>query len=666
MFLEPVEVFARSDTSRVKPSKVTNTRVSNSRSSRSRVQRSRASNARVKKRTSSRARKENRVRRQNTRLSLEARWKRLPVKQKIKLYHSMVRTMAVLELSRRQRSTKTSSLYPFWQLFIAQAYAQAPFSEKCFFGGHVLSGCRWGAARRDSSKRCTLTGEYGAILNGIKCNSEIFPTAPCVQDFRDVGGTRRKTYSTTQACAYADAQLIADQLKNSGSLDLDAITPEQKNAVFWDQIIPGDLWASGNPEDWIEQRDQLIKDTLGGNDAMTRYNVALLNATDGNIVERLEDVEAACRLNHVQNPFEQKHCDVFINDFNVLKEAKEQRNCFKFHKLPGEHFCQVRTTTGVRDDATHKYRVVRLEKSGDDEQSRLKAVVYQSESGPAGDYCLDSSFTAHDKHVDNTQLTNFSNLTYPSQKEPGLACNRGQSHSASFTYQGHEIEIKKEHGPSNRCLFDDDIDDIDRDLGNDQTDLFFPGIANDENNNIYKTALEEYNNTKDQGENKDKCIEPYHVALHEAGLLFYKACPNPSSRDNLVARDPNKQSSEYDVFKPLSSWLAFLSYKDFETFSIFPSTNKETAKPINFIIPNCSDDSACRKNLTFMDYWCGIGNAPSADGTECTSPDSPAGEGEGSNTWTTGLANELRHCSEATQAPPARRRAGGATDGLRQ
>ena len=144
VFLEPVEVFARSDTSRVKPSKVTNTRVSNSRSSRSRVQRSRASNARVKKRTSSRARKENRARRQNTRVSLEARWKRLPVKQKIKLYHSMVRTMAVLELSRRQRSTKTSSLYPFWQLFIAQAYAQAPFSEKCFFGGHVLSGCRWG------------------------------------------------------------------------------------------------------------------------------------------------------------------------------------------------------------------------------------------------------------------------------------------------------------------------------------------------------------------------------------------------------------------------------------------------------------------------------------------------------------------------------------------
>ena len=230
-------------------------------------------------------------------------------------------------------------------------------------------------------------------------------------------------------------------------------------------------------------------------------------------------------------PFEQKHCDVFINDFKAVKRsAKEQRNCFKFHELPGEHFCQVRTTTGVRDDATHKYRVVRLEKSGDDEQSRLKAVVYQSESGPAGDYCLDSSFTAHDKHVDNTQLTNFSNLTYPSQKEPGLACNRGQSHSASFTYQGHEIEIKKEHGPSNRCLFDDDIDDIDRDLGNDQTDLFFPGIANDENNNIYKTALEEYNNTKDQGENKDKCIEPYHVALHEAGLLFYKACPNPSSR----------------------------------------------------------------------------------------------------------------------------------------
>ena len=255
VFLEPVEVFARSDASRVKSSKVTNTRVSNARSSRSRVQRSRASNARVKKRTSSRARKENRARRQNTRLSLEARWKRLPVKQKIKLYHSMVRTMAVLELSRRQRSTKTSSLYPFWQLFIAQAYAQARERGTCFLGGHIVPNCNWRQAKQDHG--CDLGDN-----KGIRCDGNIFPTAPCVTDFSHVSRNIRSTYSTTQACAYADAQLIARQLSTSGSLNFDGITEAQKREVVEDQLNNDNLnlWNSPNPDTWIEKRDELIKE----------------------------------------------------------------------------------------------------------------------------------------------------------------------------------------------------------------------------------------------------------------------------------------------------------------------------------------------------------------------------------------------------------------------
>ncbi len=658
MFLEPVEVFARSDAtaSRLKPSKVTNTRVSNSRSSRSRVQRSRASNTRVKKRTSSRARKENRARRQNTRVSLEARWKRLPVKQKIKLYHSMVRTMAVLELSRRQRSTKTSSLYPFWQLFIAQAYAQnSPVA--CFLGGYTVRGCRrgdWNAARNISGRRCDLNGN--GTNNGITCNPEIFPTAPCVYDLREARETVSRNYSTTQACAYADAQLIAQKLRDG------SISPEQKRTVVEEQLNNEDLWQLGDPSTWIDKRNKLIETILGGNNAMTRYNEALLSEATG-ILDKLQEVDVACR--HVSSSFEEKHCDVFRHDLRALETEKNRAteatdSCFKFHELPGEHFCQVKTG----DD---KYLVVRLERGGE-ENNRLNAVVYQSDSSPAGDYCLDSSFTAHDKHVINdAQLANFSNVGYPFSGARRLACNRNnQSHSASFTYQGHEIEIKKELGASNRCLFDEDdddddidnIDDIDRDLGNDRTELFFPGIVDDGDeeeeggdNSIYGSALEAYNKEKNKGQNTDKCIEASHVAFHEAGLLFNTTCLNQGRRRNNLFIDKSTGSSISRVRSII--WLKRSDYKEYDRLSIAGGGSKpipSTTPPRN----SCnSDSSICRKYLTLTDYLCGIGNAPSADGTGC---ETPVATEASSEDWTTGLANELQHCSSAA---PASARDGG-------
>ena len=726
MFLEPVEVFARSDTSRVKPSKVTNTRVSNSRSSRSRVQRSRASNARVRKRTSSRARKEtirkeNRVRRQNTRLSLEARWKRLPVKQKIKLYHSMVRTMAVLELSRRQRSTKTSSLYPFWQLFIAQAYAQTQRGT-CFLGGHIVPNCNWRATRLDTeNKRCSLNNTN----DGIRCNRAVFPTAPCVRDFNDPAvRSIRSTYSTTQACAYADAQLIARHLSSSsnGSLNFGAITEAQKNAVVEDQLSNSNrnLWLLADPGDWIEKRDQLIKDTLDDGDegdAMTKYNEALLSEATG-IVDKLESVNEACN-DDVHKSFEKKHCDVFQRDLEALRGASEaqtqtqtltappparepealieadgnadgdtgetedgggrgddgadeageveeeagerredgaERNtnggCVKFHQLPGEHFCQVKT----RDN---KYLVVRLER-GNEENNRLNAVIYQSNS-PEGDYCLnpdsdsDYDFTANNRRYrlsrNNSYSTNFSNLNN-SLSEQSITCDsQSRSHSARFTYQNRPIEISKELGASNRCLFSLESNPLSLPLPptlhSDNTGLFFPGIAGDgdANNRVYRTALEEYNKIKNQGDNNNECIESSYVALREADILFNKTCQRGVGQENKVDKESGGGRSTF--FSTASGWLKEDRYKEYDRFFIVSSESREIFKPISPRISSCSDGSACRKNLTFTDYWCGIGNAPSADGTGC---ETPVATEASSEDWTTGLANELNHCSTATPA----------------
>ncbi len=662
VFLEPVDVFARSDTSRVKPSKVTNTRVSNSRSSRSRVQRSRASNARVKKRTSSRARKENRARRQNTKLSLEARWKRLPVKQKIKLYHSMVRTMAVLELSRRQRSTKTSSLYLFWQLFIAQAYAQA--RGTCFFGGHVLSSCKWQEATRDDNrKRCNLNG----VGDGIQCNREIFPTAPCVYrvGIYDAG----RNYSTTQACAYADAQLIAEQLRDSNS-SLDNITLHQKRRVVKNQIRETTLWNSDVSEEWIKKRDKLIEEALdGADDAVTRYNVALLDATDGNILEKLQDVNATC--SDVSNSIEKKHCDVFRHDLEALNNvpvadvgadvSEVANDCVKFHQLPGKHFCQVKTG----DD---QYLVVRLEEVEGNQYHGgkvLKAVVYQSDRSD-GDYCLSSNFDTEKVTYKGPTVTldNFNNFVYLAGS---VACfYKGDSHKAVFTHQGQTIEIKKEHGVSNRCLFDGLNEDL-RHLENDRTELFFPGIADDgRSNGIYQTALRDYNRIKNQGDNKDKCIETHRVALHEAGLLFNKACGSNISLDVM----PRRQTST-DVV-PLSSWLSQSKYYSniyFNKLSIRQGNENISSKlmPI-FNLEKCDErnDPLCLKRLTITDYLCGNGNAPSSNGIGCDSRPNSTTTGEAESDWTTGL---VEHCSTATSASARGRGSGGsprpATGGAR-
>ena len=51
----------------------------------------------------------------------------------------------------------------------------------------------------------------------------------CLSILENLGGTAGRNYSTTQACAYADAQLIAEQLRDSNSsLDMRSLYRAEK------------------------------------------------------------------------------------------------------------------------------------------------------------------------------------------------------------------------------------------------------------------------------------------------------------------------------------------------------------------------------------------------------------------------------------------------------
>ena len=669
IFLEPVDVFAQSDAtaSRVKPSKVTNTRVSNSRSSRSRVQRSRASNARAGKRTSSRARKENRMKKQTKRVSFATYWKQLPVKQKIKLYHSMVKTMAILELSHHQRpkrSTKTSSLYPFWQLFIAQAYAQESPDNVCFFGGHVLRQCDFDRARNDESKKCSLGDQAG-----VRCNRSIFPTAPCVYDWNEARSRGTRNYNTTQACSYADAQLIAQQLESDAPSRFTAITPDQKKAVVDGQMSNADLWDSDDPEEWIEKRNALIEEALGGaDDAITRYNAALLNGADDDVIGQFfQAVRAACTTNASQKPAEQKYCTVFLNDVEELSnatqlgvgdygggyegefegESRERRRCFKFQELPGEHFCQVKT-------GDNKYLVVRLLLQYPPylyADAKLGAEVYQSNS-PEGSYCFSSNFSADDEYG----LTNFSNPN-DLAGEQGIACNiRGKSHTATFSHQSQQIAIQKELGPSNRCLFKNprrgdnqraEARGVIPNLGDNETTTFFPGIASDDSFYDEALARNQQGMTSNGTMNDRKCMETSYVALYEASHLFESACKRaiPYRATRLYVHQGAKEIDYNTAFV-----LNQADYKSFDRLSIDSNRGTElTSKPIDPIMRNwCGpgrhiagygvpENCIQNKYRTSTDYWYGDGNGPNANNMEPSN-----------GNWRTGLISELRHCGGAT------------------
>ena len=166
--------------------------------------------------------------------NLIRRYKRLSAKQKFRLITSMVRTMAALELAnakrqgRRGMTSYNDSLFnPFLSLFITQAYAQSSSNQVCFLGGHLvkqhlLDGkCNWTAARNlhkcsDGSSR-------------IQCNPALFPSKPCVPNLSSTerNSLRIRAYSTTQACAYADAYKVKQYYREDSTGDLESIVVEK-------------------------------------------------------------------------------------------------------------------------------------------------------------------------------------------------------------------------------------------------------------------------------------------------------------------------------------------------------------------------------------------------------------------------------------------------------
>ena len=119
----------------------------------------------------------------------------------------MVRTMAALELAHSRRRGRAPTSYhdslfrPLWSLFIMRAYADLagdppggdPLGDTCFFGGHLVptdqsgGGCNWDAARDDHLGCDWKPGSR----NGVRCNPDLFPSKPCVPDFRE--GPRHST-----------------------------------------------------------------------------------------------------------------------------------------------------------------------------------------------------------------------------------------------------------------------------------------------------------------------------------------------------------------------------------------------------------------------------------------------------------------------------------------
>ena len=560
-----------------------------------------------------------------SKLSLAAWYKQRPTRQKIKLYHSMVKTMAALELSRHKRLTKTSALYFFWQLFITEAYAQTQNEEVCFYGGHFLNGCNWRQATRDHS--CEIDG-----TQGVSCNPAIFSTSPCVYTSLYARRQGISNYTTTQACAYADAQFVAQQLKDGRTFEdiTQTVNPEQKKAIVANQLVDQELWNSPDPDEWSKKRDDLVKEILRDDDAMTRYNEFLLEKNL--IFENLQDVEKICKF-QVQNQLEKKHCTPFLKDLDALWELylspKGESSCFKFHKLPGEHFCQVsRSRSGNRE-----YLVVRLE-GGLDENKKvnpnvsLKAVVYKSTSR-LGDYCPHPDFISHNRFANG--LTNFSgrqNL----HGEQRITCNAdNSSYAASFQYPAIKggnayIQIEKEHGPSNLCRLKNCNDrSCSLVYGSSNYSDFLPVDISEKLQNAIKELKEKH---KGEGDRKE-CIEASHVALYEAGLLFEAACQERSGGSGNDEFSLKIRSEDSVSRNSLWEWLnqsSQLTHTNQSDIALYKGVQYVQNLRLPSIIPaiRCRDFSSLsecpeangtipegRRYRTITDYWFGDGYGPS-------------------------------------------------------
>ena len=518
-------------------------------------------------------------------------YKKLSPKQKLRLLTSMVRTMAALELAHSRRRGRVSTNYhdslfhPFWSLFIQRAYAADP--ETCFLGGHLVppkpdGTCNWEKAETDY--HCTL-GE----VNGVQCDSSLFPSAPCVPALprRERRNRGINFYSTTQACAYADAHNIKKHIEggHSGLADID----KDEDFVTGALLNNTNLW-SPNASDWLAQRDQI----LGGH--MEEYASRLAGHDQQKVVKKLQEIVSKCDR---AVGFEARHCETFKKDLELLENVEEDPppgapedpgeddpdeepeeegdpdeeapgddGCFHFHELPGEHFCQVRVaTSGTEKD----HLIVRLEgtinSDGDviDPPDR-QAVAYRLKDGDDGKkYCKDSNFESNKPFFGNTSNFNSKNDI----------CRTDNSYIAAFSYSEKNLYIRKENG-NNMCSIavrnsgsphlptPEDVNDHYTNYLKNRDNLsnFLPGTriqcaedihidddTADETSSVTHANCGQLKNELSDPENA-KCIDPDIVALHDATNLLehHESC----RRRRTITISIKKEGGESQL---LDSWL---------------------------------------------------------------------------------------------------------------
>ena len=526
------------------------------------------------------------------RRALIRRYKRLSAKQKLQLITSMVRTMAALELAhtRRKGLANYHPPHPFWSLFITQAYAVDPIrKDTCFLGGHLVpnrtnnGSCDWDAARR--AHLC----ELGDSSFGVECNRDLFPSSPCVLDFQDAKKKGIRNYSSTQACAYADAHNIKAHIDAGNTNSLTNIGADPN--IVSQQLNDDSLWSSPDPNEWVNKRNDILSSQ------QDQYASLLAEHNEGAIIQEIEKIQGRCD-NHVSNNFEKKHCETFKKDLESLRiptippdEApspeddpttgatsetdSEDENCFDFHKLPGEHFCQVRV---AKFDANKGHLVVRLEgtinSNGFAINSPNREAVVYSLDNEKKKYCKDSNFEKKN-YVTTPDQQGTSNLS--GNSDSSYACYRTENaqfpSTTRFSYGKAEVQIKKKKGYSNMCNITVRNQTINDEYPiflskSDNLSNFLPGVRSQcpyvniddgasprVTSDTHMNCLSFFRNQLNARET-DRCVDPDVVALRNAANLLkhYNHC-NGQNIEVKIGEVGERNRVNHNAYQKLDDWL---------------------------------------------------------------------------------------------------------------
>ena len=445
----------------------------------------------------------------------EANWNRLPVKDKIRLHQALITTMVALEMDRR--SSKSSHLL---RLLIRTAYAQA--SGGCFFAGHFEERCNRNRIYGQDKNKCTIGNR-----EGVRCDGDLFPTAPCVYKLGYGQNNRRiRGYATTQACAYSDAIRMKKYLTNNEDLDFDSIRrwreANQSDEIEANSVMDQSLWTPVDPNAWMEKTEGLLKE--GGSDEFLEKYYQTLRGKP--FLRALEQIADICEQGNLKR-FEYKHCAFFQKELERLNikpdDIEAPTECFSFAKLPGEHFCQVQ--------AGKDYMVVRLHGNASPNTPHpLTAVVYKSDK-PDGEYCKDDRFD-NPKSPPSDSTVKPSNIEWPERGTCATALFKSKSTDLTRVIgPDGGLTIDKKDG-SNLCsigvIDGGRLEHWGRGLPPfDDNKYFIPGIDINEDTFYINRLQRELNAlVRDERTEISKCIESDVVAAKEAALAIrhHKEC----------------------------------------------------------------------------------------------------------------------------------------------